>query len=362
MSQGGEKTEQPTEKRLRDARRKGQVAKSQDLASALLLIVAVSVLWLISGYAGAWMSAAMREHLQHAASFEGELSQEIALGSLFAGVKTLALVLAPLFGVLFVFAALANYFQIGSVFTFEPLKPNPGKLNPTEAFKNKFLKSKPYIELGKTIVKVIITVGVVWTVLWGARTDVVELTSRPVGVAASYVVSLVFEIGLKVGLAFLLLGAGDFFLQRYLHRKELRMTKHEVKEEYKETEGNPIYKNMRRQMHREILMQSVLAAVREANVVVVNPTHVAVAIRYDRGSMTAPTVVAKGAELMAAQIREVAQEAKVPIMRDVPLARSLYELEIDEEVPEGLYEAVALVLRWVYQLAEERGEAKVQHG
>ncbi|HVF56629.1 MAG TPA: EscU/YscU/HrcU family type III secretion system export apparatus switch protein [Pyrinomonadaceae bacterium] len=361
MSQGGEKTEQPTEKRLRDARRKGQVAKSQDLASALLLIAAVSMLWLLSGYAGAWLSEAMREQLQHAASFEGELDQQTALAALFTGTKVLALVLAPLFGVLFVFAVLVNYFQIGSVFTFEPMKPNPGKLNPAEAFKNKFLKSKPYIELGKTIVKVIITVGVVWTVLWGARADVVELTSRPVSVAASFAVSLVFEIGLKVGLAFLLLGGADFFLQRYLHRKELRMTKHEVKEEYKETEGNPLYKSMRRQMHREILMQSVMAAVRQANVVVVNPTHVAVALSYERGSTGAPVVVAKGAELMAAQIRQIAKESDVPIMRDVPLARALYELEIDDEVPEELYEAVALVLRWVYQLAEERGEVSRQH-
>lgn len=111
-------------------------------------------------------------------------------------------------------------------------------------------------------------------------------------------------------------------------------------------------------MHREILMQSVLAAVRQANVVVVNPTHVAVALHYDREAMSAPTVVAKGAELMAARIREIAKEANVPMMRDVPLARALYELEIDEEVPEELYEAVALVLRWVYQLAEERGEVR----
>jgi flagellar biosynthetic protein FlhB len=362
MSQGGEKTEQPTEKRLRDARRKGQVAKSHDLSSSLLLIASVSVLWMASGYIGSWMSGAMREQMQFAASFRGQLDQETALGALSTGLKAFALVLTPLFGALFLFAILVNYLQVGSVFSFETVKPNPGKLNPAEAFKQKFLKSKPYIELGKTIVKVIITVAVVWTVLWGARAHIVELTKQPVGAAAAYLASLIFEVGLKVGLAFLLIGAGDYFLQRYLHRKELRMTKHEVKEEYKETEGNPIYKSMRRQMHKEILMQSIMAAVRQANVVVANPTHVAVALRYDRAAMGAPVVVAKGAELMAAQIREIAKEANVPIMRDIPLARALYELEIDEEVPEQLYEAVALVLRWVYQLAEERGEVKAQHG
>lgn len=361
MSRGGEKTEQPTEKRLRDARRKGQVAKSHDLSSALLLIVAVSTLWVASGYIGGWVAGAAREQLQYAAAFGGELDQATALGALFAGVKMMALVLGPLFAALVVFAVVSNYFQIGSVFTFEPLKPNLGKLNPAEGFKQKFFKSRPYIELGKTVVKIVITVGVVSVVLWGARLDIARLASQPVGAAASYLVSLVFEIGLKVGLAFLLLGAGDYFLQRYLHRKELRMTKHEVKEEYKETEGNPLYKSRRRQLHREILMQSVLAAVRQANVVVVNPTHVAVALRYDREAMSAPTVVAKGAELIAARIREIAKESRVPIMRDVPLARALYELEVDEEVPEELYEAVAVVLRWVYELAAERGEVGARH-
>ena len=134
------------------------------------------------------------------------------------------------------------------------------------------------------------------------------------------------------------------------------MSKQEVKEEYKETEGNPLIKGARRRIHLEILQQAMMAAVKKADVVVVNPTHVAVALRYERAEMDAPTVVAKGAELMAAQIREIAKDAKVPIVRDVALARSLYELEIDALIPEELYEAVAEVLRWVYQLAEERNE------
>ena len=361
MAQGGEKTEQPTEKRLRDARRKGQVAKSHDLSSALLLLAAVSALWVGAGYAGSWLTEAMRTHLEHAGSFRGELDQSVALGALFDGAKVLALVLAPLIGVLFVFAVVVNYFQIGSVFSFEPVKPNPGKLNPAEGFRQKFLKPKPYIELGKTVIKIVITVAVVWMSLWDARADIIRLTTQPVAAVATYTASLVFGIGFKVGLAFLLLGAGDYFLQKYMHRKELKMTKHEVREEYKETEGNPLYKSLRRQMHREILLQSIMEAIRQANVVVVNPTHVAVALRYDRETMGAPTVVAKGAELMAARIREIAREAEVPITRDVALARALYELEIDEEVPEALYEAVALVLRWVYQLAKENGEVSAEH-
>jgi flagellar biosynthetic protein FlhB len=356
MSGGGEKTEQPTEKRLRDARRKGQVAKSHDLSSAVLLVAAVAVLWIASGYMGGWLSSSMTEQLSFASSFKGDLDERVALAALGAGAKSLLLALAPLFGALVVVAVLVNYLQVGSIFSFEPVKPNPNKLNPAEGFKQKFLKARPYVELAKTVVKLLVACVVVAAVLWSARSDIVRLTRQPPDVAAAYAGALFFQIGVRVGLVFLVIGAADYFLQRFLHRKELRMTKHEVREEYKETEGNPLHKSLRRQMHREILLQSVMEAVRRASVVVVNPTHLAVAIRYERGETSAPVVVAKGAELLAARIRELAKESGVPVTRDVPLARALYELEIDEEVPEELYESVAVVLRWVYQLAEERGE------
>lgn len=358
MSQAGEKTEQPTAKRLHDARRKGQVARSHDLSSAVLLVVSVAVLYLAGGHVAGWAGGAMREQLEHAATYQGPLDQAAALGALFTGIKAMAFVLAPLFATLLVVALLANYFQVGSVFSFEPVKPNANKLNPAEGFKQKFLKARPYVELGKTVLKLVIASVVVGVALWSARRDIVELTRQPSQLAASYAVSLIFTIGLRVGIAFLVLGAADYFLQRYFHRRELMMTKHEVKEEYKETEGNPIHKSLRRARHREILMQAMMDAVRRANVVVVNPTHLAVALSYERDQMAAPTVVAKGADLMAAQIRKIADESEVPIMRDVPLARALYELEIDREVPEELYESVAVVLRWVYKLAEERGEVK----
>lgn len=356
MSQAGEKTEQPTAKRLRDARRKGQVARSHDLSSAVLLVVSVAVLYLAGGHVAGWAGGAMREQLEHAATYRGQLDQAAALAALFTGVKALAFVLAPLFAALLVVAFLANYFQVGSVFSFEPVKPNMGKLNPAEGFKQKFLKARPYVELGKTALKLVIASVVVGAALWSARRDIVELTRQPSQLAASYAVSLIFQIGLRVGVAFLVIGAADYFLQRYFHRRELMMTKHEVREEYKEAEGNPLHKSLRRARHREILMQAMMDAVRRANVVVVNPTHLAVALSYERDTMGAPAVVAKGADLMAAQIRKIAEESEVPIMRDVPLARALYELEVEQEVPEELYESVAVVLRWVYKLAEERGE------
>jgi flagellar biosynthesis protein FlhB len=183
-----------------------------------------------------------------------------------------------------------------------------------------------------------------------------RLSGEGVAQAASFTLSLGLGIGIKVGLVFLLVGAGDYFLQRFLYLKEMRMTKQEVKQEFKESEGDPHIKGARRRLHHEILARNMVSAVRGANVVVVNPTHVAVALKYDDALMDAPTVVAKGAGPLAAQIRRVAEESKVPIMRDVPLARTLFDLEVDAEVPEELYEAVAVVLRWVYGLAQERGE------
>lgn len=356
MAQSGEKTEQPTQKRLRDARRKGQVTKSQDLSSALLLIVSVSILGFAGSYTGGKLAQAMHDGIVYAGSFHGELTQAVAFAALLTAVQAIALTLAPLFAALILIGFLVNYLQVGSIFAGEAIKPDINKLNPAEGFKQKFLKARPYIELAKTMVKITVTAVVVGSVLWNARTDLIELTAQSVASVAAFTSAIVLEIGLKVGFAFLLLGAGDYFLQKFLYLKEMKMTKQEVREEYKETEGNPLIKSARRQIHREILLQGMMAAIKKADAVVVNPTHIAVAVQYNRETMNAPTVVAKGAELMAAHIRHLAQEAGVPIMRDVPLARALYELDLEAEVPEELYEAVAVVLRWVYQLAEERGE------
>ncbi len=357
MSQSsGEKTEQPTEKRLRDARKKGQVAKSQDLSSAVLLLAAVGVVWLIGSYIGGVMQTSLREQIEFGASFRGEFTNQVAYDVLWRGLKAMFFILSPLFVVVFVFAFLSNYLQVGSIFSFESITPKFSKLNPAEGFKNKFLKSRPYIELVKTVIKMMIVALVAGYVLWGARDDVVRLISKSPGDVSFYTFSLILEICLKIGLVFLVIGGADFFLQKFLHKKDLKMTKHEVKEEYKETEGNPLIKAQRRSLHREILSQSMAAAVRDADVVLANPTHVAVAIKYERGKADAPIITAKGADLMAAKIRQIAAESGVPVKRDIPLARALYEFDVEDEVPEELYEAVAVVLQWVYAMAEERGE------
>jgi len=354
MSGSGEKTEQPTDKRLRDARRKGQVAKSQDLTSALLLVTATAILGLAGTRVGLQLAESMRAGVVHATTFKGDLDQAGAVRAFWSGVSTIGFALAPLLTALFVVALLVSYLQVGPIFSFEPVKPDLKKLNPAEGFKQKFLKPRTYLELLKTVLKMTLAGVVIFSVIWDSRADIIRLSTQTLSQAATFASTIVFQIALKVAIAFLILGIADRFLQKFLHLKEMKMTKHEVREEFKETEGNPLFKSARRRIYFEILQQSMMAAVKKADVVVVNPTHVAVALKYDRTQNDAPLVVAKGAELMAAQIRKIATEANVPTLRDVSLARALYELEIDASIPEELYEAVAEVLRWVYQLDEER--------
>ena len=354
MSQGGEKTEQPTEKRLRDARKKGQVAKSQDLTSALLLATAAAVLALAGTQIGLQLTSSMRDGLVRATTLRGDFDRAAAVGVFWSSMQTMALVLAPLLIALFVIALLVSYLQVGPIFSFEPVKPDLKKLNPAEGFKQKFLKPRPYIELVKMVVKMTISAVVIGAVIWDNRADIIRLTSQNVDRATAFTASIVFQIAWKLAVAFIVLGVADRFLQKFLHLKEMKMSKQEVREEYKETEGNPLFKSARRRLYLEMLQQSMMAAVQKADVVVVNPTHVAVALKYDRTEMDAPIVVAKGAELMAAQIRKIAAESNVPTFRGVPLARALYDIDIDSSIPEDLYEAVAEVLRWVYQLAEEK--------
>jgi flagellar biosynthesis protein FlhB len=165
-------------------------------------------------------------------------------------------------------------------------------------------------------------------------------------------VSLMFTLLFRVGLLFLVIGAADYFLQNKLFLKDLMMSKYEVKKEYKEDEGDPHIKHSRRQLHQQILAQNVVRNVPRADVVVVNPTHIAVAVQYDESDMNAPQVTAKGQETMAKTIIDLAKKSGVPVTRNVPLARSLFQVELGDEVPAELYEAVAEVLTWVYQLAE----------
>ncbi|MFN0120269.1 MAG: flagellar biosynthesis protein FlhB [Blastocatellia bacterium] len=362
MSQSGEKTEKPTRKRLRDARKKGQVAKSQDLTQAILLLSAVIVVVAAGGFTGSVLTASLTDWTHRAGTFRGEITLPLALTTLRSSLGVVALALAPLLAAMFLIALLTGYAQVGGMFVSEPLKPDFKKLNPAEGFKNKFLKLRPWVELVRTMIKMLICGVLIMAILWSHRVDIVNAAQLTLPQTALLVSQMITEIGWKVAVVFVILGIGDFFLQQFLYRKELMMTKHEIREEYKETEGNPLHKNARRRAHRDVLSRNLPQAVRQATVVVVNPTHLAVALTYEEASGRAPVVAASGADLMAARIRELARAAGVPIIRDAPLARALYQVEIEEEIPEDLYEPVAIVLSWVFRLAQDEAAQKESHG
>ncbi len=352
----GEKTEQPTEKRLREAREKGIAARSRDLSAAVLLLAAVGVVWLFGSYIGDVMRASVKEQIEFGAAFKGEFSNEIVYNVFLRGLKAMFFILSPLFIVLIVFAFLSNFLQTGSVFSFASITPKFSNLNPAENFRNTFFKSRSYIELGKTVLKIIIAAAVAGLVLWTSRDTFVRLVSIQAEEISVYAFGLAMEIGLKIGLVFIVLGVADFFLQRFLLRRESRMTRQEIKEEEKETEGDPFIKSRQRARYREILMRNLAADVRESVVVLTGSDDIAVALRYERGKSNAPVIAAKGEALTAERIRQIAKESDIPEKSDNPLARSLYKLEVEDEIPAELYETVAVILQWVYSKDGERGE------
>lgn len=352
MAEGGEKTEDPTPKRLRESRQKGQVAKSQDLSAAVLFLAIALLLLTTGGKIRETLSGALIDSIQLALSAPA-LNVESACEMLRDGMRVMFRVLAPFLLVGFVVAGATMYFQVGPLFSMQPLSPQLSKIDPLKGFKSRFFSMQTYIELGKSLVKITIVGVLVYFVLKGALRDIGLTVRHPIETGVILTEKLVHSLVLKVGALFLVVGAADVLLQRHQHLKKLKMSKEEVKREYKQQEGDPMHKHERKRMHQEILQHNMVQDVRKADVLITNPTHLAVAIQYQKGEMGAPQVTAKGERLVAQQMIEVARKYKVPIMRNVPLAHALFALEVGAEIPAELYAAMAEVLNWVYSQREE---------
>lgn len=255
--------------------------------------------------------------------------------------------------VAFVAAYATGFFQVGGLFASEPLKPNLKKLNMIEGLKNWF-KSQTFIELIKTIIKIVAIFALAYYTLRGDLKYVIESVRMPLQNSLGLTGWLLFKFLLRVLILFLVIAVADFAVQRKEFLKQMRMTKEEVKREYKQDEGDPLIKSHRKQMHREFAFGDTRRAVKTADAVVTNPVHVAVAVQYDRDTMVAPEIVAKGKLAMAQTIKDLAEEYEVPIIRNVGLAWALAELEIGDEIPEDLYAAVAEILSYVYKLKTEK--------
>jgi flagellar biosynthetic protein FlhB len=347
-----EKTEEPTDKKLLDARRRGEVPKSRELGAAFVLLACAGAL----ASFGANVSAGLRALIVRALAEVARPTQEpVALLASCLG-EGLAL-LAPLLLPMMLVGAVVAYVQVGPVFAFGRLVPKLERLDPVQAARRLF-GMQGVVEL----LKALFVLGTLAFVAYRVLVDAIPVVASAAGATPSAlhdaVGALVPSLLVRVGFAFLALGVADLFYQRFRHRRELRMTKDEVKREYRESEGDPNAKQARTRMHKELVEHATLEEVRRADVLVVNPTHYAVALCFDReGEQEAPEVVAKGIDHLARRMIDAAREAGVPVVRDVPLAHALYELDLGDEIPEPLYEAVAAVLHTAWEEAE--GHARV---
>jgi flagellar biosynthesis protein FlhB len=333
----GERTEAPTARRLAEARRRGEVARSRDLGSAVVL-AAVTTAVILGGPAAVgrlvlYLRAALR-----AASVPTPGALAAALG------EASAALLLPL-GVATVAAFLTGLAQTGGVFSLEPLRLDTRRVLPSG---RRVLSGAALAEVGKGLVVAAVVGALAAITAWSFLRAVAALPGAPARGVLAVLAALLETFGVRLALAALALGVLDYLWQRARHQRSLRMTREEVRREVKETEGDPRHKAERQRLHREVLEQRMLADVRKADFVVINPEHIAVALRYDRDGQGAPVVVARGERLLAERIKEVAREAGVPIFRDVPLAHALAALQEGDEIPEALYEAVAELLRVVY--------------
>ena len=350
----GEKTEEPTEHKLREARKKGQIAKSQDITSAAIFLLGFFIIY----FTGSTISNELMNFINICVTV-ATTTKEIDNGAIFylmqAGVNTMFVCIAPVCAVAFVVAIFANYVQVGTLITFEPLKPHLKKLNPIEGLKGMF-KLRKLIELLKSTLKLFIVSLIAYFVVKDRVVNIILSIRMPIWQTIGLVWDMVFDLSIRIGVVFGLIAAADWTYQKWQYKKDMMMSKKDIKDEYKNQEGDPIIKSKRKQLHQEMAMSESAQQTRKADAVIVNPDHIAVAIQYDEDTMGAPSVIAKGERLWAEKIKEIAKEEGIPILRNVPLAGALNKLEVGEEVPEDLYDAVAEILQFVYQLAEDRGE------
>jgi flagellar biosynthetic protein FlhB len=350
-----EKTEPATQRRREEARKKGQVARSVELNSFAVLFAGALFLFFAAPSLVGSLSALMRHYFS-------------ALGSAPTGAASfitmirhvslqILLVLGPLFLVLVAVGVIINAGQVGFQVTVEALQPRLEKFNVASGFKRLFSR-RSLVELIRDVLKLALIGTVAYFAVRAEFNGFIALTGTDPAGILTVMGGAIFRVGIKVILALLVLALFDYAFQRWDYERSLRMSKYEVREELKQYEGSPLMRSRIRQVQRELARMRMTREIPKADVVVTNPTELAVALKYDAETMSAPTVVAKGARLLAQKIREIAQSAGVPIVENAPLARALYaSVEVGAHVPAELYRATAEVLAYIYRL---RGKAHAE--
>ena len=353
----GDKTEKPTPRKKRKAREEGQVARSQEVGVALLLISGFTALRMFGG--------TMLRGILNIFTFGiglipeiGDNFETIYLSQLVAHFfLNIILIVLPVFVILAIVGLIVNLIQVGWHPTLKPLKPKFNKLNPLKGFKRMF-SLQAVVNLVKSLLKLGIIGFVIYMLMRNRINLIPAMIYMSFGEAAALIGDIIVTMGLTIGFVYIIVAALDFVYTWFKHNKELKMSKHEVKEEWKQTEGNPLIKGKIKQKMREVSMRRMMQEVPKADVIITNPTHYAVALKYDHlMEGTAPIVVAKGVDFLAKRIREMGQANNIEIVENPALARALYnEVEVNQEIPPGLYEAVAEILAYVFKIRNRISE------
>ena len=346
--QAGEKSQDPTPHRRQKAVEEGQVAKSHDMASAALLVIGLSTLLLVGNGLVDYFFTYTESHL--GAGLHLSADREYVITEWNTTVVGLARHVLPLLGLLLLGAVVVEMGQVGVMFLPERAMPDLSRVNPLQGLQRLF--SLPnVVRLLFGLIKMVVVASVAWTVAMGEWEQILGLSKMEVPVIAAYLTQLLVWTALKIGIALLILSILDYGFQRWKHEQDLKMTPQEVREEMKNLEGDPNMTARRRQVQRQLVMSRLSSAVPKADVVVTNPTELAIAIQYDPKTMAAPIVVAKGAGMIAQRIRQLALENGIPIVEKKPLAQALYrEVDVNHPIPSDKYGAVAEILAYVYRL------------
>ena len=351
---GAEKSEQPTAKKLDDARKEGQVAKSQEVATAFSLLALFVILRVFYPFMGNNFKSIFERVYNNipvvARTYDGFLPVATITSILSNAILTMLLLTAPFLIIGFLIAFLCDLVQVGFKPTSKPLQPKLSKLNPISGMK-KIFSARKLFELGKSILKLAVMAVVIYSFFTGRTESLFLLYDMPLSQAIGLMGNLIISLGLRIAAAYMVIAFIDLIYQRRKFTKDMMMTKQEVKDEYKNSEGDPAVKSAQKRRMMEASRRRMMQQLPQADVVITNPTHYAVAIKYDAEESDAPVVVAKGADYLAQKIKEIARDNDVEIVENKPLARMLYaNVEVGELVPPELYKAVAEVLAYVYHL------------
>ncbi|SFM31997.1 flagellar biosynthetic protein FlhB [Gracilibacillus orientalis] len=347
----GEKTEKATPKKRQDVRKKGQVAKSQDVNTAILLFF-VFIILLVTGDS---LKSTMTDMFNKSFTeyIHNEVTEEELFSMLLDVLSQISIAIAPIMLIAIVAGLASNFMQIGFMFTTEPLKMKLNKIDPIQGAKRIF-SARALVELVKSLLKIVVVGVITFSIIWINRDEMMMLFDKEVNGALAFFGQMTIQMGIAAAIGLLIISVIDYVYQKYDFEKQNKMSKNDLKDEHKNIEGDPLIKSKIKEKQRQMAMQRMMSEVPNADVVITNPTHYAIAIKYDEDKADAPYVVAKGVDFVAMRIKDIARNHDVVMVENRPLARALYDqVEIDNIVSEEFFQAVAEILAYVYRIQKK---------